>query len=408
MPAMAAAQVRDQPREVTVNAVSLRGTIQAIDQTARTVVIKGDKGNLVTLDVPPSVTRLDEVKVGDIVTITYYDRVSLRLKPAGEAAVDRVVEPTTMATAGALPGATRSRQRIATATITAWDPATRQVDFTGPKGNTYSRYVATTIDPSVLAGIKVGDRVDVTWTEALSLQVSSATPAADPDDFRHRVTFSVQFGIDNQFSGKLIKEATGTRTNGAPINLNETTFDDVYGRIGMFKIGAGYRTSPRSEGVFNFVWSKSDAQESAILVGTAGTSQVPLNVTFSAYEYWGFEGGQRFYFARTRFTPYLGYLVGINRFQEIFGTFAGVPPPDTPVLANTDGSIFDNSWAISLGPTGGVLIGVGPFEVMGEVQLRYIGGLSDVDWLVEEGLSDVNDESSRWSFPLMIGARIRF
>ena len=103
MPAMAA-QARDQPREVTVNEVTLRGTIQAIDQTARTVVIKGDKGNLVTLDVPPSVTRFDEVKVGDIVTITYYDRVSVRLKPAGEAAVDRVVEPTTTATAGRPPG----------------------------------------------------------------------------------------------------------------------------------------------------------------------------------------------------------------------------------------------------------------------------------------------------------------
>ena len=103
----------------------------------------------------------------------------------------------------------------------------------------------------------------------------------------------------------------------------------------MFKIGAGYRTSPRSEGVFNFVWSKSDASESAILVGTVGTSQVPLDVTFTEYKYWGFEGGQRFYFARTRFTPYLGYLVGINRFSEISGTFAGVPPVDAPELANT-------------------------------------------------------------------------
>ena len=406
MPAMAAAQTR----EVTTNEVSIRGTVQAIDQTARTVVIKGDKGNLVTLDVPPSVTRLNEVKVGDIVTITYYDRVSVRLKPAGEAAVDRVVEPATTPAAGALPGATRSRQRIATVTITDWDPATRMVSFTGPKGGTYTRHVAETIDPKVVAALKVGDRADVTWTEALSLQVSSgtATAAADPDDFRHRVTVSVQFGIDNQFSGKLIKEATGTRTNGAPINLGETTFDEVYGRIGMFKIGAGYRTSPRSEGVFNFVWSQSDASEAAILVGTVGTSQVPLDVAFTEYKYWGFEGGQRFYFARTRFTPYLGYLVGINRFSEISGTFAGVPPVDAPELANTDGSIYDKSWAISLGPTGGVLIGVGPFEVMGEVQLRYIGGLSDVDWLVEEGLQDVNDESSRWSFPLVVGARIRF
>jgi len=36
-----------------------------------------------------------------------------------------------------------------------------------------------------------------------------------------------------------------------------------------------------------------------------------------------------------------------------------------------------------------------------------MGGLSDVDWLVE-GLRDVNSESSRWSIPFLIGARIRF
>ena len=404
MPAMAAAQTRD----VTVSEVSLRGTVQAIDLAARTVVIKGDKGNVVTVDVPTTVTRLDEVKVGDIVTVTYFDRVSLRLKPAGEAAVDRVIEPATTPAGGALPGASRSRQRVATVTLTDWDPATRMVTFTGPKGGTYTRHVAATLDPKVVEALKVGDRVDVTWTEALSLQVSRATAAPEPDDLRHRVTISLQLGIDNQFSGKLIKEASGTRTNGQPINLAETTFDEVYGRIGMFKIGAGYRTSPRSEGVFNFVWSKSDASEAALLIGTVGTSAAPLNVAFTEYKYWGFEGGQRWYFARTRFTPYVGYLVGINRFQEISGTLAGVPPVDAPELVTQEGTIFDKSWAISLGPTGGVLIGVGPIEVMGELQLRFIGGLSDVDWLVEEGLRDVNDESSRWSIPLVIGARIRF
>ena len=56
----------------------------------------------------------------------------------------------------------------------------------------------------------------------------------------------------------------------------------------------------------------------------------------------------------------------------------------------------------------GVLIGVGPLEVMAETQLRFLGGLSDVDWLVEEGLRDVNSESSRWSVPLIAGVRFRF
>ena len=37
-----------------------------------------------------------------------------------------------------------------------------------------------------------------------------------------------------------------------------------------------------------------------------------------------------------------------------------------------------------------------------------MGGLSDLDWLIEEGLRDINTESSRWSIPFLIGRRIRF
>ena len=135
---------------------------------------------------------------------------------------------------------------------------------------------------------------------------------------------------------------------------------------------------------------------------------MPLYVNFTPYQYWGFEGGQRWFFARTRFTPFVGYLVGINRHQDIRGTFVNVPANVTPGLASQDGKFFEKSWALSFGPTGGVLIGVGPFEVMAETQIRFMGGLSDVDWLVEEGLRDVNSESSRWSFPILVGARIRF
>ena len=79
-----------------------------------------------------------------------------------------------------------------------------------------------------------------------------------------------------------------------------------------------------------------------------------------------------------------------------------------PGLAAQDGKFFEKSWALSLGPTAGVLVGLGPFELMLETQIRYMGGLSDVDWLVEEGLRDINSESSRWSFPVQLGARIRF
>jgi hypothetical protein len=391
--------------------VTLRGTVEAIDHTARTVRIRGDLGNVVTLDIPASVVRFDQVKVGDIVTAAYYDRVNVRPKLADEPAVDRTVAPTTTPTPGALPGATVASQRVTTVTLTGWDPATRTVTFTGPTGTSYSRTLLET-NVGVMAGLKVGDRVDITRTEAVRLSVQSPTlPAAapqvpDPDDFRHRLTISALWGVDNQFSGNMIEQASGQTVGGVPINLNETSFDDVYGRMALFKVGVGYRTSPRSEAVINFVISRSGAE--TVNIGSVSTANVPLFVNFDDYNYWGFEGGQRFFFARVRFTPYVGYLVGINRYDDIRGVFVNVPPNLTPGLVAQDGKFFEKSWAFSLGPTGGVLIGVGPFEVMAETQLRFMGGLSDVDWLVEEGLRDINTESERWSLPFLFGARIRF
>jgi hypothetical protein len=385
--------------------------VEAVDHTARTVRIRGDKGNVVTLDIPQSTVPFDKLQVADVVTVVYYDRVSVRPKPAGEPVVDRTDPPVTTTTPGVLPEATVASQRVTTVTITAWDPKTRVVTFTGPTGTIYTRRLVDTADASIMAGLKVGDRADVTRTEAVRLAVESrqtvqvdATSA--PDEFRNRLTFSFFWGWDNQFSGNMIKAANGTTTTGVPITMNETTYDDTYGRMRIIKVGVGYRTSPRSEGVLNLAFSRSGAE--TVSVGTAGAGNVPLNVQFDDYKYWGIEGGQRFFFSRFRFTPYVGYLVGLNRYGDIRGTFVDVPLDVTPGLAAQDGKFFEKSWALSLGPTGGVLVGLGPIEVMFETQLRYMGGLSDVDWLEEEGLREINSESSRWSFPAQLGARIRF
>jgi len=387
------------------NAISLSGTVEAVDHDTRTVTVRGEQGNVVALDVPKSVARFDQIKVGDRITASYFDVVSVRPKPAGEADVDRYLPPTTAATAGTLPGAVKATQRVSTVTITSWDPATGVLTFTGPKGTKYTRHLLET-DVRLMEGLKVGDRADVTRTESVTFGVQeptvvNATPA---DDFRHRLTISAVFGVDNTFSGNMIKAATGATTGGVPINLNETKYDDVYGRMGLFRLGAAYRETPRTESVFNVVISRSSAQR--VTVGTVGGT--PLNVDFTDFNYWGVEGGQRVFFARTRFTPFVGFLFGINRNGDIRGTFAAPFPPQTPGLAAQDGKFFEKSWALSLGPTAGFLVGVGPVEVIAETQLRWMNGLSDVDWLIEEGLRDINSESQRWSIPFTAGVRVRF
>ena len=68
----------------------------------------------------------------------------------------------------ALPGGTRAKQRTITATITAIDTAVPSVTFTGPNGWKYTSRVQ---DTAALAKVKVGDKVDVVWTEAVLVSV---------------------------------------------------------------------------------------------------------------------------------------------------------------------------------------------------------------------------------------------
>jgi len=399
----------------TQEPITVQGTVQAVDHVARTVTIRGSQGNIVTLDVPTSVKSLDQMKVGDTITGTYSDRVSVRAHPAGAPEVDRVLETTTTSAPGAAPSGSASRQRETTVTVTAWDPSTRTVSFTTPIGLSYTRRLADSLDPTLVAGLKVGQKVDVTRAEALSVTMQFGLAAAAPPPaqaapagtLEHRFTISFQYGPDNAFSGNVIREASGQTVSGVQNNMQDTGYNDVFGEINTFKVGLGWRTTPRSEGIFNFVWGSSDAQ--TVQIGTAGAATTqPLLVDFSKYKYWGIEGGQRWYFTRARFTPYIGYLVGANRYDDITANFVNVPVELTPGLAAQDGKFFEKSWAFSLGPTAGFLVGLGPIEVMGELQIQYMGGLSDVDWLVEESLRDINSESSKWSYPILFGARIRF
>jgi hypothetical protein len=158
-----------------LNRITLVGTVMAVDLERRTLTMQGGNGQVVTLDIPPNVGGLEQVKLGDNVLTVYSDRVKVRLKPDGEPPVDRWIEPSVTPRSGDLPGATVVRQREATATVTAWNPATRTVVFTGPQGVSYSRTVSMTTAAATLDGIRPGARADITWTEALEVSVQPAT-----------------------------------------------------------------------------------------------------------------------------------------------------------------------------------------------------------------------------------------
>jgi len=153
------------------DSVTATATIESIERSTRLVTLKDEKGIYETIRVPASVTRFDALKVGDKITARYYDNVVVRLKKPGEAAVD-VDHAAITPSAGARPGGTAAVQQTVTVTVTAIDPNAPSITVKGPNGYVYSRRVE---DKKALAKVKVGDTLDVTWTEAMAISVEPAT-----------------------------------------------------------------------------------------------------------------------------------------------------------------------------------------------------------------------------------------
>ena len=141
-------------------------TVEAIETSAREVTARKADGSLMTFYVPPAMKRFDSLKIGDKITAKYYDTIVLQVKEPGAPDVDKT-SGKLLPVEGA-PAGTMSYQRTITTTITAIDPKVPSITFSGPKGWKYSSRVN---DKAALAKVKVGDRVDITWTMAVLMSI---------------------------------------------------------------------------------------------------------------------------------------------------------------------------------------------------------------------------------------------
>ena len=155
------AQVRELPTQTT----TISGTIETIDQSKRAMNIKTADGKFVAVNVPESVKRFSKLKVGDKIKAAYNNYVIVRLKPAGEAAVNAADTTTTMGTSSG----SKAMVRTMTATIESIDKSASSITFVGPNDWKYSRRV---VDPTVFDQVKVGDRIDITWNTDLTVSVN--------------------------------------------------------------------------------------------------------------------------------------------------------------------------------------------------------------------------------------------
>jgi len=163
-------QAQDTKGQAVMSSETVTATVLKVNQKTREVTIKTKDGKEHTFVAGDNVKNLAQVKKGDIITAVYTEAIAYEVKKHGTAGVQ-----TTTAAASAKPGEKPAggvaQQTTVTVTITAIDKKAETVTFMGPRGNKETVKVR---DPKNLNGVKIGDMVDITYTEALAIRVDEA------------------------------------------------------------------------------------------------------------------------------------------------------------------------------------------------------------------------------------------
>jgi hypothetical protein len=210
-------------------------------------------------------------------------------------------------------------------------------------------------------------------------------------------------GVDVSINGNINSGAIG-QLRGQTAAILPNPYGDVYGTGLLFRFGGGYVLEDRvSElrGVFTY----QSADANLVRLGDLGPSSLygqyadhkTLSLDFGYRRYVPLDGG--------KVSLYGEGTVGIAFIDEIDVLLAA--PQSNIVFDQTD--FYDRTAAFTLGVSVGVLFPVAEkLDLTAQLGLRRVSGLADVDQFEGTGLDDINDDSARLTFPVVVGVRFRF
>ena len=163
------AGTEEPPSWQTTTMAEETATVEAVDLSTRMVTLKGSQGKSVTFKASDEVKNLAQVQVGDVVKFKYYESLSVRVLKEGEA-FPKAGESAVMSRAkpGEKPGGVKGTKTTVNATITAIDKAAKTATLKLEDGKTVT---VTPRDPKNLEKVKVGNRLVMTYTEAVAVKV---------------------------------------------------------------------------------------------------------------------------------------------------------------------------------------------------------------------------------------------
>ncbi len=151
--------------------VTTRSTIEGIDQKNRVVTLKDPQGNTFKIKAGEDVRNLGQLEAGDRVRVKYYRSVIVEMAEPGQQPMSTTTQGVQRAKPGEKPGGAVAEQVSTTARVTAIDKRNSKVTLKVPEGNLVTVEAA---DPNNLESLKVGDQINITYTEAVAISIEKA------------------------------------------------------------------------------------------------------------------------------------------------------------------------------------------------------------------------------------------
>jgi hypothetical protein len=172
---IAAACAHKPPEPVLVDSMDrVTATVESIDPATRVVGLRGPDG-LFYVECGADVRNFSQVRVGDQVNVAYYEAIAAQIKPRDDTstAPQETVEGY-RAPLGSRPAAAVGHTISTTVTVQSVDTSFNTVTFQKQDGSVHTAAVNSPQGQVFIKSLHPGDEVDVAYTEAVAVAVTTA------------------------------------------------------------------------------------------------------------------------------------------------------------------------------------------------------------------------------------------
>ena len=198
----AISQTEKPTQAVVLESLKITAKVTAFDLAARKITLQGPFDGELVAFISDEVQGIDKIKVGDMLSVTYYEAIAASVKREGD---PKPLFTAADAAAKAYPGKTPKGVTSVTKsfTIISVDTAANTVVVQDSAGKLSTRVVTRPEFIQKLKMLRAGDQVDVTYSDAVVTNLYPVAPGEEP-----KATMKIGTLVINR--GEVVKRMNNT------------------------------------------------------------------------------------------------------------------------------------------------------------------------------------------------------